>query len=372
MRCMKCNFVRKDQYSRKCVRDVEYRCDENGSNGDATKPPNSLDFITQLKHSTSFKRIQIVTRNLSMARINEMKVFLGKTEDIVIHLNTEDDDHLYDALIDACSNTKYLSVDGDFIRHKCNWMQRIYPKLEHIDLTRLSSKEIPGLKPFLERNTAIKQLFIDMKIFWSNRELFKNINIKLDTLAINYHAGIESHLFSQFLNELYERGFYKMLHIRTYVMQKEMIDEFAKLKGLAKLCIVFCMHPISVGTLTNLEELCVCHSCVVNDLKSLPHILPKLKHIEFVDACSDDILPFIRHAVRVKKLKVSSLSSGLHFDQHNKILDLFALNKEREKLVSAQKIMIYVDDDVYLATKWAMKQTDYRMIEMKRIKSYHL
>lgn len=97
----------------------------------------------------------------------------------------------------------------------------------------------------------------------------------------------------------------------------------------------------------------------------------KLKRIEFNCASSNDILPFICHATKVNKIQVTFLTNGSHFDECNEILDLVALNKERDKLVGACKVMIYVMENVYLATKWAIKQTDFRMIEMKRISSYH-
>lgn len=63
--------------------------------------------------------------------------------------------------------------------------------------------------------------------------------------------------------------------------------------------------------------------------------------------------------------KFKSFSDG-------KILNLIALNKERAKLQNARKMTIYVRDDVFLTTKWAMKHGDInlRFIEMKRSDSY--
>lgn len=51
-----------------------------------------------------------------------------------------------------------------------------------------------------------------------------------------------------------------------------------------------------------------------------------------------------------------------------KILNLIALNKKREKLPNARKIILYVRDDVFLVTKWATRNGDINLnlIEMKR------
>lgn len=53
-----------------------------------------------------------------------------------------------------------------------------------------------------------------------------------------------------------------------------------------------------------------------------------------------------------------------------KVIDLHALNKEREKLPDAQKITPYIEEDNYLATKWAFGETDFGLIRMKKHTSY--
>ncbi|XP_031635406.1 uncharacterized protein LOC116348520 [Contarinia nasturtii] len=286
-----------------------------------------INFITQLKHSTSFKKIDISDFRSKMPRINEIKEVLSKAESVRIHGYDENENEL-DALT-ACSNLKYLSL-----RKGHRWMHRIYPSLEHIELSYGFRAKIPEIKIFFDLNTTIKQFSVDMTLFWSIRELFKNSNIKFDILAINYDDGdgiVEFQLFCRLLNELYDSGFYKKLHFNSpYWMHQEVIDELASVKG----------------------------------------ILLNLKRVHSDYASSDDILPFIRHAEKVNKIRVEELLSGSHFDENDNVLDLFALNKEREKLVGARKITIYVPEDVYLLTKWAMKQTDFKLIEMKRITSY--
>lgn len=53
-----------------------------------------------------------------------------------------------------------------------------------------------------------------------------------------------------------------------------------------------------------------------------------------------------------------------------KVLSLPAMNREREKLHGAQKMTIYVREDIYLATKWALIKNQFSLIRLKRIDSF--
>lgn len=47
-------------------------------------------------------------------------------------------------------------------------------------------------------------------------------------------------------------------------------------------------------------------------------------------------------------------------------LDIAALNNERKKMNGARKVIIYILEDVYLRTKWAMMDINHNWIEIKR------
>ncbi|XP_031633905.1 uncharacterized protein LOC116347460 [Contarinia nasturtii] len=337
---------------------------------DATND-QTINFITLLKQFTSIKGLEIADVHLTMAWINEMEAILCEAESLTL-VFSDCEENVFDAFVAACPKVKYLSLAQE--TNETHWLHKIFPALEHIQLCGFDWDETPALKTFFELNTTIKQFSVDVVLLWSNRELFKNSNIKLDILAINYDFDddkIEFDLFCRLLNELYEHGFYKKLHFYSaYGVNQEVIDQLASVKGLVEFRSGSSDDCINVGALSSLEELRVYESRFVTDLKTLPHMLLKLKRICFYFASSDDILPFICHATNLNKIKVECIQSGSHFDENDKILDLIALNKERKKLVGALKITIYVGEDVYLATKWATKQTDFNMIEMKRESSY--
>ncbi|XP_031620762.1 uncharacterized protein LOC116339185 [Contarinia nasturtii] len=333
-----------------------------------------MNFVTLMKDSTSIKRIEIGCCHgcvrLRKARIKEMLGILSRAERVTI--NTYENENVLDRMFGACSNAKFILVK--IIKNESQWMHRIYPTLEHFAVTGSDwhwVEESPGLKTFLELNTNIKQFSVNAYFFWLNGELFKSSNIKLDTLAIEYDKrGAQIDSFCRLLNELHESGFYKKLHVHTDCFGQEVIDQLASVKGLVSFCDVSNTNfTIKIGALRNLEELYMFNSYCITDLKILPHILLKLKCIHILWANSDDILPFICHSKNLNKIRVYNLSSGSHCNAY-KILDLFALNKEREKLVGAHKITIYIREDMYLSTKWAMKQTDFSLIEIKRISSY--
>lgn len=71
------------------------------------------------------------------------------------------------------------------------------------------------------------------------------------------------------------------------------------------------------------------------------------------------------------QIKVSDLrnKNDLGEDDPNRIIDLAVLNEARTILAIDLKVTIYVPERVYLATKWAMKETDFGMIKLRRIES---
>ena len=89
-----------------------------------------------------------------------------------------------------------------------------------------------------------------------------------------------------------------------------------------------------------------------------------------------DILPFIFHAVKLRSIKVQHfiIEYGVDFDAQRRqkrffnesFLHLAALNRERKRLNGAKKVIIYINNNLYLKTKWAIGPTDFDLVEMKR------
>lgn len=105
-------------------------------------------------------------------------------------------------------------------------------------------------------------------------------------------------------------------------------------------------------------------------------------------------MPFIRQSVKLQRINIGCfeadfnpkpniynynllpiitiewLEAGAHFIPKTKVVNLLALNREREQLPGAQKITLHVDEESYLATKWAFGETDLKFIRLKRNTSY--
>lgn len=73
--------------------------------------------------------------------------------------------------------------------------------------------------------------------------------------------------------------------------------------------------------------------------------------------------PFIHHSLKLKEIRIRILKGNF------RDVDLAALNEERKKLVGAWKVAIYIKEDVYLESKWALKTIDFSLIELRRFGS---
>lgn len=60
------------------------------------------------------------------------------------------------------------------------------------------------------------------------------------------------------------------------------------------------------------------------------------------------------------------LEEGIYFDATTKVINLPALKKMREKLAAAKKVILYVNEDIYLSNKWTHRKTDFGVIRIMR------
>lgn len=51
----------------------------------------------------------------------------------------------------------------------------------------------------------------------------------------------------------------------------------------------------------------------------------------------------------------------------NRTIDLPVLNEARGKLLGAQKVTVYVGENVFLTTKWTSNEIDLGFIDLRRI-----
>lgn len=277
-----------------------------------------------------------------------------------------------------CTNIKSLSIcNCEFESDDYNWMRQKYPTLERFHFTPEEYfVQNDELTIFLELNPNIKRLSIAADCLWTNSNSFMVSNVHLDYLVVDFRDNSrcakklfnEMTHFSEILFELQARGFYKSLHIRVIYMEDEQCEEFittlSSLETMEKLTII---PDVNISALLNLKELCIGWIHNNNNMQTLAISLIKLERVFFYEATTDDILPFIRHGARLNTIKIEILKDGSLLK--NDSLDIATLNEERSKLALARKVLIFVGEKTYLATKWKTKNMNYGLVDIKRTES---
>lgn len=336
-------------------------------------------------HSNEFlslNHLYLVCVGLNACKMNYFKSLLPGIEILQIRQCTIWNGDFYEMLLEFCEKLKKLYVLddlGDIIHRKSNsWLLKTYPNLQHLELTPRYSFEIIEIEDFFKLNPNIRSFSTNSHCFWINRQSFMKMNIKLDLLEIKhfdsgfyfYHVekmNIDS--ICKVMNDLFERGFYKKAHFYIREIDEFCSNQLALLKGLDKLSIKTINGTGNfLAKLNNLKELNIFDCTNATNLDEIASKLVKLERVLLENASYNDVLPFIRKSIQLKQLKIIPKVGQFN----NDFLNLIELNKERGKLLMASKLTIFVEDNVFLNTKWNVGNgdTDLEFIEMKRANSH--
>lgn len=271
---------------------------------------------------------------------------------------------------------KYCRIKGGRIKY--TWLSRKYEKIEHLELIPSPTVEtrIDELRDFFELNSSIRSFSTSSNFLWANRHLLLNSTVKLDILEIriatiydlyatmDQFGIIETRMqaICKLINDLYERKFYQRIHFYiTLDEQITNIDELASLKGLEKLCISKFKEDYSLAPLMCVKELVIVEGLEYIDLDILAKKCTKLERLYFGDHTIEDILPFIRRSVGLKKIKAFHQTNG------NFSIDIAYMNEERKKLTRTNAVIIYVPDNIFLQTKWTKNgDVNLSLVELRR------
>lgn len=282
----------------------------------------------------------------------------------------------YENYLKYCPNLKTISVTrSDRVRDKSiiigidnSWLLRNYPTLKHFELTDAYGLKSNELLTFFQQNPNICTFSTDSRTLWENRQSIIEANLKLDTLAMDIY---QTKIFDSnnqpismvdsvydLLIFLYERGFYKKLNL--YMI-------FVDLENIHKLCSLPALEMITGDILridrylTDVNTLAIWLGDEIANVEHLPSKLPNIERIGFSKIKPINLMPFIRQSVKLRIIRIKK-----NFSETGMCLNLYEMNREREKLPGARKCRLYVNETVYLATKWAMKTIDFNLIELKR------
>lgn len=334
-------------------------------------------------HMKSVREIRLTHIDLTSYEIDCIRQCLNGVEVLEMDLCTMKME-FYENLLKFCPKLKSLSVsrssydrDGGVIIGSDNsWLHRTYPPtLEHVELTNLYELRQNELTNFLQRNRSVRSLSMDANSFMLNQDqmLATAVNgVKLEKLAIDFHphainAEIEpatiAALFHHVLVELQSREFFAELHL--YVKFIDHQNCMQKLYSLNALTMLGGYIDRIENPLIKVRELDISAGSDVVDVHTLPDKLPNLERIHFAKASVDHILPFIRFSPRLKQVKCGDLVDGTHMS--GGVLDIETLDNERKELPKARKVTIYVNETVFLATKWGRKSAmHFDLVELRR------
>ncbi|XP_055303136.1 uncharacterized protein LOC129568838 isoform X1 [Sitodiplosis mosellana] len=290
----------------------------------------------------------------------------------------------YESCLKNCANLKRLYVscsNEDIVQASENdWLLTEYSKLEHLGLIprRRLRFNMNELSRFFELNPKVRSFSTSYRFLWEHQVEFAEKTIQLDALDVIVHQkfGMIVHIESIFklLNELYDRGFYKKLHLRVPEINEQYTNRMVSLQGLEKLFINFLDRNYGLPLVGNLKELTIMHATPRVDMDILAQRLTNLERVCLGTSIYGDVLAFVRYASKLSTIILKCQNEALNQSAYRNelIFNASALNEERKKLKNARKVTIYVPDDVFVSFKWATTNGDMdgKCVRIKRSDSY--
>lgn len=362
------------------------------------------------------KKIHWITLNSNI--IDKFKDILSNIE--MVKLRTfQINGEVYEEFLQFCPNVKHLIIWNLYLKTIMgsgnDWLLRHYPKLEHLELEEPDigvpgrGREIIELKTFFQLNPNVRVFTTIPCFLHENRNWIKSSNVQIDQLNLKgaFYSRKYMNYIWQFINELYEQGFYKRFHFYGYYYDcnREIIDQdqifflhsveklhfenrvgenmlqnliilLPPLQSLRELSLMEFERedPLPPGTddfvrYVNMGFRMVSKLFVLTqfekNLETLARSLTNVERIHVRSAKLNDILPFIRRSAKINEIRIDRLEDDSYFKKQTAI-DVVALNNERRKLIGACKLTLYVDEEIFLATKWAARKIKCTLIELKR------
>lgn len=268
-------------------------------------------------------------------------------------------DEIISDLLKLCKNVQSLQL---YVKHlPNNWYHQRYPLLEHFELFfDGKSDKVDEVKIFLEQNPSIRCLEISAKYLFKNRHSILKTNVTLDELSI---ASLNPKNLETIalLNELYHRNFYKRLKLRLLFVHQNDADLMAKLPAVETINFGGTVENIVWPAIVNLKVVEL-HEWQGFDFETLVKNNVTIERVHIGETTFNEIQLMMRHLPNLKELIICYIA-------HEKELDISALNKVRETLFGARKVIIYLVEETFLLTKWMFSPREFNLVEIRRIES---
>lgn len=278
----------------------------------------------------------------------------------------------YEIFLKLCPKLRRLSMFC-YEGFQNQWLFQKYPTLEYLKLAGQVSFQFDDIKLFFTNNSNVQHFAIDGQYLFANRQPIIDAQINWYDLVVSLESNYTENMseYSTLFMELHKAGVYQRLHLFLNGKQwdESFFKQLTRVPAIVNLCLDYFGTELNMQILQDLKKFEVFRplNVSVHELQRFAKELPNLERVVFREASSTEILPFICFTKRLKEIRVCWLKCGIHFDKY---LDLAKLNREREKLNNARRMIIYVDERVFVTTKRCAGQIQFNLIEMRRISSY--
>lgn len=325
------------------------------------------------------KNISFWVDRLSEEHIQDLKAILSEIE-VLKMLQCQVNGDFYESFLQYCPNLKHLIIseikNSEIMGKHNEWLHREYPKLEFVEFDDSdiggdgNASVIPELKIFFTLNPNIHTFSTTFHLLLENSRWMIGSSVQFDALEVkgNCYLAQSMDRVCGLLSTLHEQGFYKRLHFHGNYIYTEDWNRIATLPSVELIYLTTVWNPIVLPpSMSCVKELGFQFSRDCKDPERLANNLMNIERVFFERSASTDILPFIRIAPRLKAICVLHLVEGTYFE--NGVIDVAAMNRERENLNNACKQTIFVEESIFLTTKWAGMPTQRSLIQLKRIEA---
>lgn len=252
----------------------------------------------------SIKHIRLESLNLNHDKVKLIRKILPQLEVVQIK-NGQIIGNFYELMLKYCEKLKSVYVQNCKSDDGYDWLLADYPNLRHLELIPSHLHVIEELSEFFALNPKVQRFSSSGDFLWNNRNEFLMNNAKLDILEIksNHFAGCGDSIW-ELLKQLHLKGFYKRLFLYTDGINQDLSIKLASLPNLETLCIRWFSGTYNLTFLSNLKELILLDGLNANDAEILANGLWKLERLYVDKVTIEDILPFIRHSVKLNKIKM--------------------------------------------------------------------
>lgn len=309
--------------------------------------------------------------------IDEFIVILGQLEEVTFK-NVTMTAEFRTLSFQFCTNVRRLVIKGihdDIVIGADNsWLCRRYSRLDtvHFDdiddvngvTTRIGN--IEGLTTFFNLNPNVRNFTTSYDFLVENLEALLASHAQLTVLKIQ--TPLQPHRIDgeirNALRRLYDNGFYQRLRLCNVEIRRQRdLDKIATIRSIEALYIeemqicAITIPPLMGNSLKEIGWLDV--SAINSPNRTAKSLQAERMYIHVTSI--KEMLPFVRFASNLQSIYVK------HFEEDDEVtvVDVVKLNKQRAQLDGVRKMTIYVNEDIYLATKHASLPTSCSLVELQ-------